>query len=138
MKKAAIGAKEYIVKNGASEVPPEADLSKKVMNIGVSFDGSWGSRDWASKQGIVDVCFEDTVKLLDVILKTSCCKVCKNLKHKREIETISLVQNIERYNEHEAHCLLNHEGSASVKENLLYHCKKYFCPKYFYSKHRYP
>ena len=29
MKKATIGAKEYIVKNGLSEVPPEADLSKE-------------------------------------------------------------------------------------------------------------
>ena len=29
MKKAAIAAKEYIVKNGASEVPPDADLSKE-------------------------------------------------------------------------------------------------------------
>ena len=28
------------------------------MNIDVRVDGSWGSRGWASKQGIVDVCFE--------------------------------------------------------------------------------
>ena len=64
------------------------------MNIGVSVDGSWGSRGWISKQGIVDVCFDDTGKALDVILKTSYCKVCKNLKHKREIRT-SLVQYID-------------------------------------------
>ena len=44
MKKATIGAKEYMVKNGVLEVPPEADLSKEKMNIGVSVDGSWGSR----------------------------------------------------------------------------------------------
>ena len=62
MKKATIAAKEYMVKNGVLEVPPEADLSKKKMNIGVSVDGSWGSRGWAPKQGIVDVCFEDTGK----------------------------------------------------------------------------
>ena len=57
MKKAAIAAKEYIVKNGASEVPPDADLSKEKMNIGVSVDGSWDSRGWVSTQEIVDVCF---------------------------------------------------------------------------------
>ena len=39
MKKATIEAKEYIVKNGVLEVPPEADLSKEKMNIGVSVDG---------------------------------------------------------------------------------------------------
>ena len=53
-----------MVKNGVLEVPPEADLSKEKMSIGVSVDGSWGSRGWVSKQRIVDVCFEDTGKVL--------------------------------------------------------------------------
>ena len=136
MKKAAIGAKKYIIKNGASEIPPEADSSKEKLNIGVSVDCSWGSRGWASKQGIVDVCFEDTGKVLDVIFENFILKVYKNLKHKREIGTTSLIQYIESYNEHEPDCFLNHEGSASVSENLLYHCKKHFY-KYFYSKHNY-
>ena len=118
MKKATIGAKEYMVKNGVLEVPPEADLSKEKMNIGVSVDGSWGSRGWASKQGIVDVCFEDMGKVLDVILKTSYCKVCENLKHKKEMGTINLVQYVQSYKKHEPDCLLNHEGFASVSENL--------------------
>ena len=52
------------------------------MNIGVSIDGSWGLRGWASKQGIVDVCFEHIGQVLDVILKTSYCKVSKNVKQK--------------------------------------------------------
>ena len=95
MKKATIGAKEDMVKNGVLEVPPEADLSKEKMNIGVSVDGSWESRGWPSKQEIVDVCFKDTGKVLDIILKTSYCKVCKNLKHKKELGTIRLVQFVE-------------------------------------------
>ena len=53
-----------MVKNGVLEVPPEADLSKEKMSIGVSVDDSWGSRGWVSKQRIVDVCFEDTGKVL--------------------------------------------------------------------------
>ena len=40
MKKATIGAKKDIAKNGVSEIPPEADLSKEKMNIGVSVDGA--------------------------------------------------------------------------------------------------
>ena len=118
MKKATIGAKEYMVKNGALEAPPEADLSKVNMNIGAIVDGSWGSRGWSSKQGIADVWFEDMGKVLDVILKTSYCKVCKNLKHKKEMGTRGLVQYVESYNKHEPDCLLNHEGSASVSEKL--------------------
>ena len=52
------------------------------------------------------------------MLLTSYCKVCNNLKHKKEMGTISLVQYVESYNKHEPDCLLNHEGSASVSENL--------------------
>ena len=47
---------------------------------------------------------------------------------------ISLVQYIESYSKHELDCLLNHEESAFVSENLLYHYRKYFCAKYFVSK----
>ena len=44
MKKAGIGAKEQIIKKGASEVLLEADLSKEKMNTDVCVDGSCGSR----------------------------------------------------------------------------------------------
>ena len=87
------------------------------MNVGVRVDGSLGMTGWASEQGMVDICCEDTGKVLDVVLKISYCKVCKN--------------------QHEPDCLLNHKESAPVSENLLYHCKKYFCPKCFYSKQNY-
>ena len=86
MKKAVIEGKKHIVKNGVSEVPPEADLLKEKMDIEISVDGSWGSRSWASKQWIVDVYFEDTGKVLDFILRISYCKACKNLKNKGKSE----------------------------------------------------
>ena len=57
-------------------------------------------------------------KVLDVILKTSYCKVCENLKHKKEMGTINLVQYVQSYKKHEPDCLLNHEGFASVSESL--------------------
>ena len=129
--------RKYIVKNRTSEVPPEAGLSKVKMNIGIKVDGLWGSRGWTSKLGILDVCFEDTGKVIEVILKTWYCKVGKILKHNREVGIRSVLQYIERHNEHEPDCLLNHKGSASVSENLLDHCKKYLCPKYCYSKYNY-
>ena len=78
-----IGAKEYAVKNRASEVLPETVLSKEKMNIGVSVDGSRDSRGWVSKQENVGVCFDNTGKVVDVILKTTNCEARKNMKHKR-------------------------------------------------------
>ena len=51
-----------MLRTGASEVPPGADLLKEKMNHAVSVDVSWGLRVWASKKGIVDICFADTGK----------------------------------------------------------------------------
>ena len=39
------------------------------MNVGVRVDGSLSMTGWASEQGMVDICFEDTGKVLDVVLK---------------------------------------------------------------------
>ena len=41
---------------------------------------------------------------------------------------------IESYNTHELHGLLNHKGTVSFSENLLFRCIKYFWAKYFVCK----
>ena len=55
-------------------------LPGEIPHIDVSVDGSWGSRGWSSWQVVVDICFQQTGKILDVILKTSLCSVCSTLK----------------------------------------------------------
>ena len=64
MKKAALEAKMYLKNTGSITFDPLADIEKQNIEIAVSADGSWGSRDWTSQNGIVDVCIE--CKVLDV------------------------------------------------------------------------
>ena len=64
MKKAALQAKMYLKNTGSITFDPLADIEKQNAEIALSADGSWGSRDWTSQNGIVDVCIE--CKVLDV------------------------------------------------------------------------
>ena len=106
MKEATYEAKLYSKRTGQMN-----DLKEKNIEIGVSFDGSWGSRGWSARQGIVDACFEETGKVVDVIFKSSTCRLCSTKKSKKN-ERITLVEYLEWYTKHEKDCLMNHEGSA--------------------------
>ena len=86
MNKASIEAKEYLHRNGQIEVLLGTGLLGEIPQIDVSVDGLWGSRGW-----IVDICFEETDKVLDVILKTSLCSVCSSLRSKRESVEINVI-----------------------------------------------
>ena len=114
--KASIEAKEYLHRNGKIEVLPGTGLPGEIPQIDVSVDGAWGSRGWASRQGIVDIWFQEIGKILDVILKTSSCSACSSLKGKRESGEINVIDYMERYTKHEPECLMNHEGSSSVSD----------------------
>ena len=70
MNKASIEAKECIHRNGQIEVLSGTGLPGEIPQIDVSVDGSWSSSGWSSRQGIVDICFEENGKVLDVILRT--------------------------------------------------------------------
>ena len=54
----------------------DVDLVKAIV------DGSWGKRGWSSRNGITDICFEETGKVLDVIHQTSYCKECSTMDEK--------------------------------------------------------
>ena len=59
-------------------------LRNQVIKISASADGSLGTRGWLSRVGIVDISFEETGKVLIVIIKSSKCRQCSiktNEKH---------------------------------------------------------
>ena len=91
MNKASIEAKEYLHRNVQIEVLSGTGLLGEIPQIDVSVDGLQGSRGWQSRQSIVDICFEETHKVLDVILKTSLCSVCSSLRSKRESVEINVL-----------------------------------------------
>ena len=86
MKKAALEAKMYLKNTGRITLDPLADIEKQNIEIAVSVDGSQGSRGWTSQNGIVDVCFEGTGKVLDVTIKSAYCRQCLKMREKKNLE----------------------------------------------------
>ena len=87
MKKAALEAKMYYKNTGSITLDPSADMVKQNIEIAVSADGSWDSRGWTSQNEIVDVCFEETCKVLDVTIKSAFYRQCSKMKEKKNLET---------------------------------------------------
>ena len=82
MKKAALEAKMYYKNTGSITLDPSADMVKQNIEIAVSADGSWDSQN-----EIVDVCFEETCKVLDVTIKSAFYRQCSKMKEKKNLET---------------------------------------------------
>ena len=83
LKQEALDVKRYIIITGQIQNISDDELESSPVKIAVSVDGSWQSRGWASKSGIVDVAFEGTRKIIDVIIKTSICRICEDLNDKK-------------------------------------------------------
>lgn len=67
------------------------DIEQCATEIGVHLDGSWNSRGWSARIGIINVCFEETGKMLDVILKTFLCNQCSQKNKEKEKRLLNVV-----------------------------------------------
>lgn len=76
----------------------------------VSGDGSWKTRGFSSKIGIVSVVGAESGKVLDVEVMSSYCKGCESSKLKKG-EELKIWKA-----KHESLCLKNHSGSAGMME----------------------
>ena len=115
LKEEAFNVKRYLQTVGQIDSNiDEQTLRNQVIKISASVDGSWGTRAWSSRDGIVDICFEETGKILDVIIKSSKCRQCLLKTNEEKSGKITELEYLERYTKHEADCLMNHEGSSSV------------------------
>ena len=106
IEKAALDVKKYLVSN--TSYTPKDDLLEEVTEVSVSVDGSWGSRGFSSRQGIVDICSEETGKVINEFI------TCSNIKTQEDAGSINLLEYLEKSAKHEPECLLNHDGSSTV------------------------
>ena len=82
MKTTALEVKKYLGRNAS--YPRKDDLLEEITEVRVTVHGTCGSREFLSRQGLVDICPEETGKVIDVILKTNCFKTCSNIKSQWE------------------------------------------------------
>lgn len=85
-----------------------------VVNAGVSVDGSWSSRGWTARDGLVSVISIDTGKVLDVVYLTNNCSQCVQKERQVKEGEITHMEYCRWCIQHEETCMLNHEGSSQV------------------------
>lgn len=91
----------------------DEELREKVVNAGASLDGSWSSRGWSARDGIVAAISVETGKVVDVVYLSCSCSECSKME-KRNNGKISRREFLKWYLRHDDNCLQNHDGSAAV------------------------
>ena len=94
-----------------SQLPDEPDTSDE---IAASFDDLWNMREWSIKDGIVDMCFEKTRKVIDVVIQISDCPHCKKMKVKHLSREIEYTDDLNWYVQHKLECPMSQNGSAQA------------------------
>lgn len=117
---AAFEVKRVLMKIGDIDECTEEELKQKVVNTGATFDGSWSSRGWSARDGVVAAISVVTGKIVDVEYLTGSCSRCTEMEMKRINGSISRMQFLEWYIEHDENCYMNHNGSAPVILLILF------------------
>ena len=115
----------------------DQELQQKVVDVGVTLDGSWSSRGWSASDGLVAAVDVDSGKVADVIHLSRYCTECKKMELKKDEDQISRMEFLEWFVKHEPTCKLNHEGSSAVSvifsftlvDSFVYIC---LCVKMFH------
>ena len=106
LKEAAKKVKEIKIEAGANE--------GDVIDVATCFDGTWSSRGWSARDRVVTAITEGTSQIVDVVYKTTFCRMCKEKEKAKAEKTITHMEYMKWYLKHESSCLLNHLGSAQV------------------------
>ena len=99
------------------EISKENDSSSEndILDIAVSFDGTWAKRGHTSLFGIVYVISVDTGEVLDYEVLSKFCKTCRYYDSKKEDDFASYVKGMAAHME-AGNCSINYEGSSNAME----------------------
>lgn len=112
LSEAALKVKELELDEGQSK--------SDVVDIATCFDGTWSSRGWSARDGVVSAISEGTSQIVDVVYKTNFCRLCKDQEKAKAEGKISHFDYLMWYVKHEPKCLLNHNGSAQVSDTRFF------------------
>ena len=72
----------------------------KIVDLPTCFDGSWSTRGWVARKGIVAAIAENTSQVIDVIFKSNFCRYCENLLEKWKNGDIDELNYLTLYTNH--------------------------------------
>ncbi|KMQ87762.1 hypothetical protein RF55_12871 [Lasius niger] len=105
---------ESLLKSAAKEEVKETCRARnieKTTELTVSGDGTWKKRGFTSLYGVSSVIGYYTGKVIDVLVKSSYCKMCEFWSKKE-----GTAEYQEWMEMHGSQCLANHEGSPGKME----------------------
>ena len=119
LQNAVLQVKRYKLEDGDLDANVDSSIADEqlkdiVVDAGVSIDGSWNSRGWSARDGMVAVVSIDTGKVLDVVFLSNSCAACEQKKREQREGKISKRDFLGWFIGHEENCYLNHEGSSQV------------------------
>lgn len=86
-------------------------VTDAIKKLTVSGDGSWRKRGYTSLFGVSSIIGYYSGKVLDLLVKSSCCKMCESWKNK-----VQDAEFQEWYETHKNECNINHKGSSGKME----------------------
>jgi len=102
------------MKDAADELHKNADIPpESVIDIGVSNDGAWSRRGFASINGLVATLSMESRRVLDVEPMSRLCRMCKDHESLEKEDPVAFT--IWKEN-HESVCKANFSGSACAME----------------------
>ena len=90
------------------------DSDTSIVDVPTCFDGSWSTRGWVAKKGIVAAIAENTGQVIDVVYKVNSCRECDKMNERRNKGEIDTLAYLTWYVKHEPNCFYNHDGSPQV------------------------
>jgi len=95
-------------KNAIQEEMKQNEKEERpILNLTVSGDGSWKKRGFSSLFVVTTLIAYYTGKVIDLVVKNSCCQTCIYFKNH---------QNDENYEIHKKDCPINHSGFSGKME----------------------
>ena len=119
---AAFEVKCVLRRLGDIEDCTDEELRENITDTGATFDGSWSSRGWSARDGIVAAISVETGKVVDVVYLSGSCNQCTEMENKRQTGQITRLQFLGWYLQHDDNCYMNHDGSSAVSLNFLQLC----------------
>lgn len=111
VEKAVHEVAEDSMKDAADEL--RGDSPQKFIDVDISGDGSWQRRGYSSFNGTFTTISLQTGKILDIEVMSRYCKACALKEDLRKTDQNAYDKWMKS---HQAHCKLNHIGSAGAME----------------------
>ena len=84
-----------------------------VVDLTITCDGPWGRRGFVAYYGVLSVLSWETGQVLNVVVLSKSCKVCKEAKHSMGSESKEFLDWMAK---HQESCNSNYTGSSPVME----------------------